>query len=119
MKQLLSTSLLLLLAISIFAIGEDTRNVSVPAGSPQRLSALLVTAGYSGSMTLDSLTICNPDTNTVDLYKGNSNVNATNSLVLHPGDCFTEPPGARPPDPTQMYLRVTATQPATVILRSR
>lgn len=119
MNRTLSFVLLLVLAISIFAVGEDARNVSVPAGSPQRLSALLVTAGYSGSMTLDALTICNPDTNTADLYKGNSNVSATNSLILHPGDCFTEPPGARPPDPTQMYLRVATTQPATVILRSR
>ncbi len=106
------------MAISVFA-AEYTVNVSVTGGSPQRLSTLLNNAGYSGTMTLDSLTTCNPDTNTVDLYRGQANVNSTNSLVLHPGDCFTDPPGAYAVDASQIYLRTSSTQPATVILRSR
>lgn len=118
MKRLLSLILLLALAITVFAT-EFTVTFSVPAGSPQRLSTLLSNAGYSGTMTLDALTTCNPDTNAGDLYRGQSNVSATNSLVLHPGDCYTDPPGARPPDATQIYLRVSTTQTATVVLRSR
>lgn len=118
MKRTLSLVLLLVLAISVFA-AEFTVNVSVTSGSPRRLSTLLNTAGYSGTMTLDALTICNPDSNASDLYRGNSSVSSTNSLVLHPGDCFTDPPGAYAVDATQIYLRTSVTENATVVLRSR
>lgn len=117
-RNLLVLILLLALAITVFA-REFAATFSCPSGSAQRLSTLLDTAGYSGSMTLDALTTCNPETNTADLYRGQSNVDSTNSFVLHPGDCYTEPAGARPPDPTQIYYRVYTTQNVTVVLRER
>ena len=117
MKRLSTILLTLLLAISIFAT-DFNRTFNVPGGQARRLSNLLSDGGYSGSNTLDFLTICNPTGNANTLYVGQSDVSASNGAAILAGDCNTWPAGKQPTQAGQIYLFTATSQNATFILRS-
>lgn len=100
--------------------GEYGVKASVTGGSPQQLAATLNTAGYTGRNQLDELTICNPTGNAASVYRGQSNVSASNGFELPPGVCKTwrlaNP--QRPIDITRIYLFTASTQSVAVDLHS-
>lgn len=117
MKRLSAILLTLLLAITIFA-QEFNRSINVAGGAARKLSTVLSDGGYSGAMTLDALTICNPDAATNTLYIGQSDVSASNGFALTAGDCYTWPSGQRPTDAGRIYLFAATSQKAEISLRS-
>lgn len=94
----------------------------IKGGSAQRLSSLLKSAGYIGSMELQELQIGNYETNVSTLYVGSSpDVDASNGVPLLPAESDTQ--RASSPrdliDATQIYLFLEKPGKIFVILRSR
>lgn len=112
---------LLAFALPVLAGSPFWRTVSLTGAAPQRLSTVLTTGGYAGDMQLHELTICNPPSSANSIYRGMSDVDATNGVEYQPGDCYTERAvtAQTPIDATQTYLFVSSTQNISVALRSR
>jgi len=120
MKSLRVCAFVLLIVTVAYAADQYNRQVSVTGGSPQRLSAVLATAGYAGTMSLDELELCNPSGAANTLYVGEPDVSSTNGYpVAAGGTCWHQQAADRPIDATKLYLRVATTQNVVVSLRSR
>lgn len=123
-RKVLSVVALLLLAafaLTAFASTHFNRSCSVTGGSAQALSQVLSTCGYSGPVSLNELTIINPDTAANDLYVGQSDVNASTGVKLLPGASLSF--DATSPQDTvdagRLYLFVSSTQNAHLSARSK
>lgn len=117
MKKPMIVFALMVLAAAIAFAGEYNRRVSVTGASPQRVSTLMNTAGYNGTMLVDEWTACNSGAATV--YIGQNNVSASNGFALASGDCKTERKASVGIDLTQKYLYVASTQNVDISLRSQ
>lgn len=117
---ILSFFLLLFFALTVLA-SEYNRSCSVAGGSPQSLSSVLSTCGYSGVVSLQELTVRNPDTASNDLYVGQSDVSAANGFKLAPGESMTWRATNQGDaiDAGRLYLFVSSTQNAGFSLRSK
>jgi hypothetical protein len=118
-------TLCLLAAACFFALAVRAttwnRTCSVTGGSAQRLSTVLTTCGFAGTLALKELTVKNPDAATYDLYVGSSDVDATNGYKLSPGDSKTwrSSGGTDVVEPSQMYLYQTTTESKSFSARAQ
>lgn len=100
---------------------EFSKQVSITQGSPApRLSDALVTAGYTGAMSMDEMTICDPIANTKSFFLGsNANVNASTGFEIPPGVCVTYRSAARAVNAASFFVFTATTQNAAITLRER
>lgn len=104
------------------AVAADyNRQCGVTGGSAQQLSSVLSACGYSGTVSLQELTVRNPDSAANDLYFGQSDVNSSNGFKLAPGESMTWRASDRSDviDAGRVYLFVSSTQNAALSLRSK
>lgn len=122
-KALVAITVVVLLsgiAHSPTALAEFIQLVSITGGSGQQLSTALATAGYTGRVDVDELTICVPATNTNTMYLGSATgVNASTGFPLAPGDCLTSRAEKEAVHTTSIYIFVASTESAAIWLRSR
>jgi hypothetical protein len=121
--RLLSISAVMLAALLTltFAVhGEFTKLVSITGGSAQRLTDSLSAAGYTGTASVDEMTLCVPSANVNTMYLGSqSNVNASTGFPVEPGTCITFRSGQRPIDVSSFWTYVATTENAAITLRPR
>jgi hypothetical protein len=100
---------------------EYNRACSVTGGSAQQLSAVLSTCGYTGVVSLQELSVKDPDDAANDLYVGQSDVSSANGYKLSPGDSKTWRASNQGDaiDATRFYLSVATTQNVMISLRSK
>jgi hypothetical protein len=109
-----------LLASRTFA-SEYDRQCSVTGAAAQQLSSVLSTCGYSGTVSLQELTVRNPDSAANDLYVGQSDASSANGFKLAPGESMTWRAASQTDsiDAGRKYLYVSSTQNAAISLRSK
>ena len=116
-------ALVLALALAGVALGNTVfnRQCSVTGASAQQLSAVLSTCGYTGTVSLQELTVRNPDSAANDLYVGQSDASAANGFKLAPGESVTWRASNQGDqiEAGRLYLFVSSTQNAAVSLRSK
>jgi hypothetical protein len=115
------TASLRLADLRVARAGEFNRQCSVTGASAQQLSAVLSTCGYSGVVSLQELTVRNPDSAANDLYVGQSDVAAANGFKLAPGESITWRASNQGDqvEAGRLYLYVSSTQNAAISLRSK
>lgn len=122
MKRLALVFILLVCSVA-FASTHFVKMCSVTGGSGQRLSTVLTTAGYTGSVAVMDLEICNPSDATNALYIGSvSTVNASTGAKLVQGQCRHFPGSTVMHDfndTSKIWLFVATTQNAEIWVRSR
>ncbi|HEX8503715.1 MAG TPA: hypothetical protein VF659_24230 [Pyrinomonadaceae bacterium] len=119
--SVITTEAVRLSDLSPASAAEYNRSCSVTGGSAQSLSSVLSTCGYSGAVSLQELTIRNPDSAANTLYIGQSDANASNSFPLAPGESITWRASNQGDliDAGRLYLYVSSTQNAALSLRSK
>lgn len=119
-RALPATALLLALALAAPA-GEYNRSCPVTGGSAQQLSAVLSACGYSGVLSLQELSIKDPDSAANSVFVGQSDVSAANGYELQPGDSKTWRASNQGDqiEAGRIYLYVASTQNVMISLRSK
>jgi hypothetical protein len=112
---------LALLAPPSARAAEFNRACSVTGGSAQQLSTVLSACGYAGVVSLQELSLKDPDAAANPLYVGQSDVSAANGYELAPGDSKTWRATNQGDaiDAGRLYLYVATTQNVMTSLRSK
>lgn len=98
-----------------------TRSCSVTGGSAQSLSGVLTACGYAGVLSLQELSVKDPDAAANSVYVGQSDVSAANGYELAPGDSKTWRATNQGDmiEAGRLYLFVATTQNVMISLRSK
>lgn len=117
----LLAAVLLLVMTPHTRAAEFNRSCSVTGGSAQQLSTVLSACGYSGGVSLQELTLKDPDAASNDLYVGQSDVDASNGYKIAIGDSKTWRASNQTDviEATRMYVFVASTQNIHISLRSK
>lgn len=123
MRKVLITGLVFsLLTVAVVAANTTfIRRTSITGGSAQQLSSVLSTAGFTGTTSLQELTLRNPPANANDLCIGQSDVSASTGLCLQPGESLTMRAVSQQDAiyTSQIYLYVSSTQDASILARDK
>lgn len=100
--------------------GEFIRQAAITTGTARSLFATLQSVAYTGPPGLDAATICNVDTNTVNLFLGSeSGVTAASGMKLPPGSCMSWQAGWRTINSQEIFIFTATQQNAELSVRLR
>lgn len=125
MRRLLPLALLLAFVIGTqipmpLGHAEFIRQAAITTGTARSLFATLQSVAYQGAPGLDAATICNLDSNTVNLYLGSeAGVTAASGLKLVPGSCFNWQAGAKTINSQEIFIFTATQQNAELAIRTR